>query len=678
MENELMPCPFCGCENIDPQGWMSLEKEGPECDECGATAESAEAWNRRATPATSAPSGEGEGDFAKYSRADLLRYIEYLRRVACVSCGGTDDVHLQSPAELPAFEVELRKHLALMPTGDAHSHDWVERERARLYAERFIEAEHARFKGYYVAHGADARDFERDSTGFYKGYGVQDRWAAWKNSVDYHATLSSSAIRASLAEALRNRNDSAHREREKLMAHIHKLETALWKMGTAGETALKEIRSAAPASAQHPDDDAVDRFAAAMKAKMAASRSKGRGGWDDPTQCSADTLNDMLASHLAKGDPVDVGNFAMMLWNRGERTMAPASAQQGEDEPPLPKALGEVEAWVTRDYGRKTSSETLEPYEEYCTIEQAKEYGDARAAHAVAQLAHQVGDRVRTDLSVRLRETADQHPGWRSLLTQAADEIERYYGGMLNWKRAAEANAAAPARAATTVPASESIDTQEFRSLLHTYFDAIRAVDADKIREAFADLIAHINAWHAAGVEKARQLTATERTTEYQHGYQAGIEMGKAMAADEGHAESAERAVPDGWKLVPAEATHEMKVAMLTLFGLGLTSANESRIKRSWHKALAAAPSPAAAAAAAAATEGPRAHGHRDDYHLLANARRIISFPRSSIAKMQNWTLAMELFATGSNSARQICIEAGIDPDGYKVERPRAAQQDIA
>lgn len=43
-----------------------------------------------------------------------------------------------------------------------------------------------------------------------------------------------------------------------------------------------------------------------------------------------------------------------------------------------------------------------------------------------------------TDLSVRLRETADQQPGWKPLLTQAADEIERYYGGMLNWKAAAQ------------------------------------------------------------------------------------------------------------------------------------------------------------------------------------------------------------------------------------------------
>jgi hypothetical protein len=71
--------------------------------------------------------------------------------------------------------------------------------------------------------------------------------------------------------------------------------------------------------------------------------------------------------------------------------------------------------------------------------------------------------------------------------------------------------------------------------------------------------------------------------------------------------------------------------------------------------------------------EAPKkpAHGHRDDYLLMANARRIAA-RRFSITP--NWAFAAELFATGSNSAHQICIGAGIDPDGHKVER--AAQLD--
>lgn len=75
-------------------------------------------------------------------------------------------------------------------------------------------------------------------------------------------------------------------------------------------------------TAAHPDDLAVDRFAAAMKAKMAASRAKGRGGWGDPEQCPVERLQTMLVDHLAKGDPVDVGNFAMMLFNREAQVTA--------------------------------------------------------------------------------------------------------------------------------------------------------------------------------------------------------------------------------------------------------------------------------------------------------------------------------------------------------------------
>ena len=70
------------------------------------------------------------------------------------------------------------------------------------------------------------------------------------------------------------------------------------------------------------DDFAVEHFAGAMKAKMAASRAKGRGGWDDPKQCSIEMLQAMLLHHVAKGDPVDVANFCMMLWIRGGLTAA--------------------------------------------------------------------------------------------------------------------------------------------------------------------------------------------------------------------------------------------------------------------------------------------------------------------------------------------------------------------
>lgn len=71
----------------------------------------------------------------------------------------------------------------------------------------------------------------------------------------------------------------------------------------------------------HSDDMAIDRFAHAMKAKMAKSRAKGRSGWDDPAQCDGQTLAALLIDHISKGNPgsfEDIANFAMMLHQRGE------------------------------------------------------------------------------------------------------------------------------------------------------------------------------------------------------------------------------------------------------------------------------------------------------------------------------------------------------------------------
>lgn len=68
----------------------------------------------------------------------------------------------------------------------------------------------------------------------------------------------------------------------------------------------------------HPDDAAVDAFAAAMKAKLAEARAKGRSGWQDKQDCPQQRLSNMLRDHVEKGDPLDVGNFCMFLHQRGE------------------------------------------------------------------------------------------------------------------------------------------------------------------------------------------------------------------------------------------------------------------------------------------------------------------------------------------------------------------------
>ncbi|WP_349506844.1 hypothetical protein [Agrobacterium pusense] len=80
----------------------------------------------------------------------------------------------------------------------------------------------------------------------------------------------------------------------------------------------------------HPDDIAVDRFATAMKAKLAKKRGEGRGGWEDKDDCSQLFLTSLLREHVEKGDPVDVGNLAMMLHQRGESILSILITLQGE------------------------------------------------------------------------------------------------------------------------------------------------------------------------------------------------------------------------------------------------------------------------------------------------------------------------------------------------------------
>lgn len=97
---------------------------------------------------------------------------------------------------------------------------------------------------------------------------------------------------------------------------------------------LCRLRAAlsAPKAEAHPDDKAVDRFAEAMKIKLAQKRKEGRGGWWDDAYCSNSELSAMLREHVEKGDPLDVGNLAMMLHQRGER-IAPAPKAEAKDYP---------------------------------------------------------------------------------------------------------------------------------------------------------------------------------------------------------------------------------------------------------------------------------------------------------------------------------------------------------
>jgi hypothetical protein len=47
----LLPCPFCGSNNIDPEGWASADRSGPACDDCSCSADTIERWNTRPSEA---------------------------------------------------------------------------------------------------------------------------------------------------------------------------------------------------------------------------------------------------------------------------------------------------------------------------------------------------------------------------------------------------------------------------------------------------------------------------------------------------------------------------------------------------------------------------------------------------------------------------------------------------
>lgn len=93
------------------------------------------------------------------------------------------------------------------------------------------------------------------------------------------------------------------------------------RMGAEIQRLKDQVKAMQLESSTHIDDISIDRFANAMRLKMAYARAKGRSGWDDPAQCSGEQLATMLVDHLTKGNAgtfEDVANFAMMLHQRKE------------------------------------------------------------------------------------------------------------------------------------------------------------------------------------------------------------------------------------------------------------------------------------------------------------------------------------------------------------------------
>ncbi|WP_341714489.1 hypothetical protein [Limnobacter sp.] len=105
------------------------------------------------------------------------------------------------------------------------------------------------------------------------------------------------------------------------------------------------IRNLSSCDLQHSDDEAVDKFAQAMKQKLAQAREKGRSGWE---QMNPADISAMLREHVEKGDPRDVANFCMFLWNLGQ-PITPCKPIQAE---PV--------AWVRRHPDGALTAEFLE------------------------------------------------------------------------------------------------------------------------------------------------------------------------------------------------------------------------------------------------------------------------------------------------------------------------------
>jgi hypothetical protein len=86
-----------------------------------------------------------------------------------------------------------------------------------------------------------------------------------------------------------------------------------------------------PEADQHPDDKAVDRFAARMKWKLGQKRHQGRSGWQDRAW-TPEMISQALREHVDKGDPLDVANYCMFLAARNE-PITPAPAPQALTPP---------------------------------------------------------------------------------------------------------------------------------------------------------------------------------------------------------------------------------------------------------------------------------------------------------------------------------------------------------
>lgn len=233
-----------------------------------------------------------------------------------------------------------------------------------------------------------------------------------------------------------------------------------------------------------------------------------------------------------------------------------SAAQQGEDEPPLPEpdALVKRSEWDDAKSKRQSFNGWRVNYGD-CEMglfmrEKVRQYGDARAAHARAHMMRKLGDGVSKCDTCDCPDSA--RPGCRSAVKSAPDLIA---AGALRQFMHNDGSGFVPGY-------DKAITDREFARL--------------------------------------SSLLAQARAAGGKHDFCRAIEQGlkdRIRVLETERAAGAERAVPEGWKLVPVEPTQEMLIAGVR--GFQKAGYNDCDKLHDWtgcyRAMLAAAPSPAAA-----------------------------------------------------------------------------------
>lgn len=178
-EHGLLPCPFCGASDVDPEGWRSVNDVGPACMECGGSADKG-FWNQRAAiqpslraavlafvggrlpdlngmhrvseeemrnltayadpllpameavcKALDAPQCERCGDTRIVTRFGAAEYGGDADDQPCPECGPAIERTVLRPDEQAVMRSALMKSVAVIPHPDTVRLDWLEKEMER-------------------------------------------------------------------------------------------------------------------------------------------------------------------------------------------------------------------------------------------------------------------------------------------------------------------------------------------------------------------------------------------------------------------------------------------------------------------------------------------------------------------------------------------------------------------